>query len=280
MPQGFTNSWDDSQPPDATAKANQLGVYLRQLKIDTQQRMAAVSGGQITSSNPLPSFNADQQPANWVSVLYFIVNSDSIATIPFGSTVYQFQNPTSPAFAIVPGFLGPVRIGETFNNAFTGITGRTFVTWLTMPAGTMTANGGRRIRLTLTMGVQPGGPLAGPFVEIVLATGIDTPGTSLALGLADFRTGFSFPLSGTGYIWGGTDPNSPTTQVWMANNSQRGSEILGNMYLYNSVNGAANESLPVRTSFDLTQTLYFNLYIMPNLTTDLFTLHTFAVEAL
>lgn len=274
MPQRFTNTWDDSYPPDKSAAANQLGVYLRALKTDTQQRMAVISGSQILNINPFPNFQNDVQPGSWDGVLYFETNSPQ----PRGSNVYQLQNPTSPTFVSVPGLLGPIRFGGLLNVTVPATTGRSFVTFVTMPAGTMTANGGRRVRVTLTMGIQPSGPIFGPLVEIVLATGINAPGVSLALGLADFRAGFTFPLTGMGYIWGGID--TPTTQVWMANNSQRGSEILGNLYLYNSINGAANEGTPVHTSFDLTQTLYFNLYVSPTLVTDVYTIELFGVEVL
>lgn len=40
---GFTNTWDNSFPPD-TQPANQLGSDIRNLKIDIQERMAAISG--------------------------------------------------------------------------------------------------------------------------------------------------------------------------------------------------------------------------------------------
>lgn len=76
---GFTNVFDITQPPD-TQLANQLGLDLRNLALNIQQRMAVISG----LSTGMPDFAADAQPANWNGVLFFATDNGHI---------YQFNNP-------------------------------------------------------------------------------------------------------------------------------------------------------------------------------------------
>lgn len=47
---GFTNSWDDTFPPDTQA-ANQLGADLRNFRVDTRERMSAMSGNDADKPN-------------------------------------------------------------------------------------------------------------------------------------------------------------------------------------------------------------------------------------
>jgi hypothetical protein len=75
----FTNLWDDVFPPD-TQLANQLGLDLRNFRLDAQQRMAAISGLDAAK----PAFGADAQPANWNGILFFATDTGKI---------YQFANP-------------------------------------------------------------------------------------------------------------------------------------------------------------------------------------------
>lgn len=75
----FTNVWDDTFPAD-TELANLLGANLRQVRLDAQQRMAAISG--LDASKP--AFGADAQPANWNGILFFATDTGKI---------YQFNNP-------------------------------------------------------------------------------------------------------------------------------------------------------------------------------------------
>jgi hypothetical protein len=75
----FTNLWDDTFPPD-TQLANQLGLDLRNFRLDAQQRMAAISGLDAAK----PAFGADAQPANWNGILFFATDTGKI---------YQFANP-------------------------------------------------------------------------------------------------------------------------------------------------------------------------------------------
>lgn len=76
----FTNVWDDTFPPDSQL-ANLLGQDLRNFRLDTQQRMAAISG--LDASKP--TFNLDAQPANWNGILFFATDTGKI---------YQFNNPS------------------------------------------------------------------------------------------------------------------------------------------------------------------------------------------
>jgi hypothetical protein len=76
----FTNLWDQTFPPD-TQLASQGGADLRQLRVDTQQRMAAISGLDAAK----PNFAGDTQPASWNGILFFATDTGKI---------YQFNNPS------------------------------------------------------------------------------------------------------------------------------------------------------------------------------------------
>src|SRR5271166_2705970 len=75
----FTNLYDDTFPAD-TELANLIGANLRQVRLDVQQRMAAISGLDAAK----PNFGADTQPANWNGILFFATDTGK---------VYQFNNP-------------------------------------------------------------------------------------------------------------------------------------------------------------------------------------------
>lgn len=76
----FTNTWDTAFPPD-TQLANLLGQDIRSgVKVDVQQRMAAISGLDAAK----PTFGSDAQPANWNGILFFATDTGKI---------YQFNNP-------------------------------------------------------------------------------------------------------------------------------------------------------------------------------------------
>lgn len=75
----FTNVYDDTFPAD-TELANLIGANLRQVRLDVQQRMAAISG--LDASKP--NFAGDAQPANWNGILFFATDTGK---------VYQFNNP-------------------------------------------------------------------------------------------------------------------------------------------------------------------------------------------
>lgn len=77
MPAPFTNSWDQNFPAD-TGLVSQGAANLRQLRLDTQQRMAAISGLDAAK----PSFAADSQPMQWQGVLFFALDTGK---------VYQFS---------------------------------------------------------------------------------------------------------------------------------------------------------------------------------------------
>jgi hypothetical protein len=76
----FSNQWDTTFPPD-TQLANLLGQDIRNgVKVDVQQRMAAISGLDAAK----PNFAGDVQPANWNGILFFATDTGKI---------YQFNNP-------------------------------------------------------------------------------------------------------------------------------------------------------------------------------------------
>lgn len=75
----FTNIWDNTFPAD-TQLANLLGQDLRSFRLDTQQRMASMSGLDAAK----PNFAGDAQPANWNGILFFATDTGKI---------YKFANP-------------------------------------------------------------------------------------------------------------------------------------------------------------------------------------------
>ena len=76
----FTNLWDQTFPPDVQLAS--LGAAdLRQLRVDTQQRMAAISGLDAAK----PAFGSDAQPASWNGVLFFATDT---------GIIYQWNNPS------------------------------------------------------------------------------------------------------------------------------------------------------------------------------------------
>lgn len=80
MPFPFTNPFDNTFPPD-TQLANQLGNDIRTLKLDLQQRMSAISGNSV-SSTQFPNFVNDTQPTAWGTpsggVLFFATDTGRV----------------------------------------------------------------------------------------------------------------------------------------------------------------------------------------------------------
>jgi hypothetical protein len=68
-----TNVYDVTQPPD-TQLANLLGLDLRNLALNVQQRMALISGTLAGRWDP----STDAQPANWTGLLYFATDTSQI----------------------------------------------------------------------------------------------------------------------------------------------------------------------------------------------------------
>lgn len=69
----FTDVWDVTTPADSQL-ANLLGQDIRNLKLDIQQRMGAMSGTLATRWNPA----TDAQPTNWTGVLYFTTDTNQV----------------------------------------------------------------------------------------------------------------------------------------------------------------------------------------------------------
>lgn len=64
----FTNVWDDAAPPDSQAASNGA-LDIRNLKVDTQERMAAISGADAAKQN---------FEAGFTGVLYFATDTGKI----------------------------------------------------------------------------------------------------------------------------------------------------------------------------------------------------------
>ena len=69
----FTNIFDNTKPLDTQA-ANLLGQDLRNLEVNIQQRMAAISGLDAAK----PPFGADAQPLAWTGILFFAIDTGII----------------------------------------------------------------------------------------------------------------------------------------------------------------------------------------------------------
>jgi hypothetical protein len=76
----FTNVYDDTFPPDVQL-ASQGAADLRQVRLDVQERMAAISGLDAAK----PNFAGDTQPVKWNGILFFATDTGKI---------YQFNNPS------------------------------------------------------------------------------------------------------------------------------------------------------------------------------------------
>lgn len=138
----FTNVWDDTFPAD-TQLANQLGLDLRNFRLDTQQRMAAISG--LDASKP--AFGADAQPANWNGILFFAIDTGKI---------YQFNNPSWTD--VTASFKG----GVTKYNTATPVT-KTNVAGdlqsVVIPGGSLSVGQEIHINAEITAAVTAGGAI-------------------------------------------------------------------------------------------------------------------------
>ena len=138
----FTNTWDVTFPPD-TQLANLLGQDLRNFRVDTQQRMAAISG--VDASKP--AFGADAQPANWNGILFFATDTGKI---------YQFNN---PAWTDITGLVSAGSRIAAFS------IGQVFVA-----SSTYFASIGNILPVTFENQAQLPMPLAGRFMGITINT--------------------------------------------------------------------------------------------------------------
>lgn len=130
----FSNVWDTTFPPD-TQVANLLGQDIRNgVKVDVQQRMAAISGLDAAK----PNFVGDAQPANWVGILFFATDTGRI---------YQFNNPSWTD--VTANFLLANSPGTFRGNfgAHTGTTTLDTLVTLTIPGGLVPSNAGFRVVL-------------------------------------------------------------------------------------------------------------------------------------
>lgn len=147
----FTNIYDDTFPAD-TELANLIGSNLRQVRLDVQQRMAAISG--LDASKP--NFAGDAQPANWNGILFFATDTGQ---------VYQFNNPswTNVTASLLGGqrmIGGNLALGTTVNASSTIYAGLTQLALSSLtPEATMqvplSAAGTFRALYVNTLGGQP-----------------------------------------------------------------------------------------------------------------------------
>lgn len=255
----FTHSWDDTYPSDKSGIANQLGVYLRQLKTDTQERMAVISGFGGGG------FISDAVPSQWNGMLFFSMTG-------FQPNVLQFQNPQS--FVPAPA-LGRTSYGPPLIQQRTGTTNQVELAAVAIQPGTITQTS--RIRVTVSMQAQLEAQVAG-LLDITLSDGTTT--SHLARGYVSPYAG-GLQNSGLGYLWGGF--NTPTTQVWIAPDPQPMEPIvpgtlpaLGIVQFFTGPVGGVPQA--VYTSFDPSKTLVFQLFATPGSSFDTYTIFLFSVE--
>lgn len=107
----FTNVWDTTTPPDTQA-ANLLGQDIRNLKVDTMQRMAAISGP--FASRPVP----ETVNANWTGLLYFSTDTNQIfqwngaawILITIGAQVFKTTTLGTNATAVLGSTINQISI--------------------------------------------------------------------------------------------------------------------------------------------------------------------------
>jgi hypothetical protein len=185
----FTNIWDQTFPQDS-AKANQLGVFLRQFKLDMQQRMAAISGVDTAR----PAFARDLQPASWNGLLFFALDS---------GRVYRFQN---PAFIDLTLLFGPQNnfFKDQRVTLFGGDTNLHSVSTITLPVGTLQSTS----RIRVSYFAQANFPIQNPGEATVVFNGNNI-------------SQFTIPGAGGPYgvwVWviGGNMDGQSGTQDWMS----------------------------------------------------------------
>lgn len=140
----FSNTWDTTFPPD-TQLANLLGQDIRNgVKVDVQQRMAAISGLDAAK----PSFGSDAQPANWNGVLFFATDTGKI---------YQFNNPAWTDITANFAFRNPAIKNITVVTQ-TGDTAPHTIYTMAIPAGYLGTTGHLRITLAMLINASGGSP--------------------------------------------------------------------------------------------------------------------------
>lgn len=136
-----TNVWDITTPPD-TQLANLLGLDIRSLKLDTQQRMALLSGTFAARWNP----GTDIQPANWTGLLYFSTDTKQI----FQWNGANWIDVTNQLMSSRVIFKSTAAIGHT------GTISNDVIYTVPIPASILGTNGTLRITVNLQPTVQTG----------------------------------------------------------------------------------------------------------------------------
>ena len=157
----FTNIWDDTYPPD-TQFANQLGADLRNFRLDTQQRMASISGLDANK----PNFAGDVQPVSWNGILYFATDTGNI---------YQFNNPvwTNVTSALTTKTNALKAVNQVVH---TGTTTMDTIYTLNLPANILGVNG--RARMTFVF--RPTSIAGGCVTEITFGGTVIGTGNFIA----------------------------------------------------------------------------------------------------
>jgi hypothetical protein len=215
----FTNVWDDTQPQD-TQLAKLLGQDLRNFRVDTQQRMAAISG--LDASKP--AFGSDAQPASWNGILFFATDTLSI---------YQFNNPNWVKVGSLAS--GPVLIfSSSAQIAHTGTTSDDPIYTTTIPA-LATVNGKLRIKIGWRIQAQNN---AGPAIMRLSINGV-----GLALASPQALNPSFLPLGVVTEVLV-SNINSPGTQAVVITHAYNGSDEPGLARASVGLGGSFNTSTP------------------------------------
>jgi hypothetical protein len=195
----FTNLWDQTFPPD-TQLASQGGADLRQLRVDTQQRMAAISGLDAAK----PNFAGDTQPASWNGILFFATDTGKI---------YQFNNPSWTDVTATFKAPSPIIFKNTTQTSHTGTVTLDTIYTAAIPALTTTSI--LRVTILITPTVVNSG-----FTFLTTWNGVNCGGFS-----GNMATLNNTLIKQTAYFWNVNATN--VQKVGYDDNNRRGADGTG-----------------------------------------------------
>lgn len=215
------NVYDVTQPPD-TQLANLLGLDLRNLALNVQQRMGLISGTFANMWNP----GADAQPLNWTGLLYFATDTGQIfqwSGAAWVNITASFIVPSGASYVTAKG-LGAPNIVATVS--LTGVAGNINSTLLySVPVG---AAGLYRVTAeTVLTTIGTGGTIQS---ELVRNNGI-------------LQTTYSFGTLATALVAGANSDFPPVTFYSAA------SEPINYFVVFNGTTGAPQCSIYYRVEY-------------------------------
>lgn len=249
----FTNIYDVTFPPD-TQLANLLGQDLRNLALNVQQRMAAISG---LAAN-LPAIGSDAQPLNWTGLLYFTTDTSQVfqwsgtawvdvTSFVGGGGHYKFEGsnivPVTVANTLSTLPLQTIALGATDLNA-----GQTFYV---DAYGVVGAVSGVILAISLNLGTQ----ILGTFA-INPSTANNQPWSMRGF-FTVLTTGVTGTVTGSALLWQ-SSPSFGSVQGGVFGVGQPPPSVIINTTIANtlSVNAGWSTASPSNTITQSTMTCY------------------------